>query len=370
MNSENLALVTALRRELHANPEPSGREERTKERLQNFLYTHARLEIVDCGRWFYARKKGDGSRPPVAFRAEMDALPMDEHIELPWGSTRPGVSHKCGHDGHCAVIAGLALEVESLAPDRDIYFIFQHAEETGQGGRECAPLLPRLGVDEVFAFHNMAGGEHGSIGIRNGTMNCASQGMALHFTGVPSHASLPEAGKNPALAVADLLRAIPKVAGAAEYQGPVWCTVVQVDVGSANFGISAGQGSVLLTCRGEREADMQALSNELAQLAEDFARRDGLGLEVSYHDVFPETSNHAESADKVRAAASALGYDLHEMAEPMRASEDVGHFFKTAKGALWLMYVGDRPPIHAPEYDFDDSIIEPAVELFKALIDY
>lgn len=368
MKSHILALATALRHELHAKPELSGNEAHTKQRLQDFLRTHTALEITDRGAWFFAFRKGGSARPPIAFRAEMDAIAMDETIALPYASTFPGVSHKCGHDGHCATLAALALETETLAADRDIYFIFQHAEETGQGGQECATLLAEKGIAEVFAFHNMAGQERGTVAIRSGTMNCASQGLTLHFTGVPAHASLPETGKNPALAAADLIRTIADLTAPGNFPAPVWCTVIQVALGSENFGIAAGEGRVLLTCRGEREADMLALSERIIDAARNCARRDGLALDVSVCDVFPETVNHPESADKIRAACTHLGYPLYEMPEPMRASEDVGHFFKAAKGALFLLHAGDCAPIHTPEYDFDDALIERAVELFKALI--
>ncbi|MDL2271726.1 amidohydrolase [Desulfovibrio sp. OttesenSCG-928-I05] len=368
MNSHILELATALRHELHAMPELSGHEIRTKRRLQEFLRAHSSLEITDRGAWFFAFRKGGDAKAPIAFRAEMDAIAMDETIALPYASATPGVSHKCGHDGHCAALAALALETEQLPADRDIYFIFQHAEETGQGGQECAALLKEKGIAEVFAFHNMAGLERGTVAIRSGTMNCASQGLILRFTGVPAHASLPETGKTPALAVADLIRVIADLTAPGTYPAPVWCTVIQVALGSENFGIAAGEGSVLLTCRGEREADMQRLSDRIIAAAQDFARRDGLALELAFRDVFPETVNHPEAADAIRAACKKLGYPRYEMPEPMRASEDVGHFFKAAKGALFLLHSGDRPAIHTPEYDFDDSIIERAVELFKALI--
>ena len=368
MNANSLLLVTGLRHELHTHPELSGQEIQTKRRLQAFLQTHTSLEITDCGAWFHARKSGGKTLPPVAFRADMDAVAIQDDPSLPYASIISGVAHKCGHDGHCAVLAGLALELDDITPDRDVYCIFQHAEETGQGARECVGLIAEKGIAEIYAFHNMSGQTPGWVGLRAGTMNCASQGVEFHFQGLPAHASLPETGKNPSFAIADLLRALPDIAGAQTFSGPVWCTVIQVAVGSRNFGIAAGDGSLLLTCRGEREADMLALTAKLESAARQFAARDGLSLTISLHDVFPETVNHPEAVDRVRAICKNLVYPVHTMPEPMRSSEDMGHFLKAANGALFLIYTGDRPPIHTPEYDFDDSIIEQAVEIFKALI--
>jgi amidohydrolase len=368
MNANSLLLITGLRHELHAHPELSGQEIQTKRRLQAFLQTHTSLEITDCGAWFHARKPGGSALPPIAFRADMDAVAIQDDPSLPYASTVSGVAHKCGHDGHCAVLAGLALELDTVTTDRDVYCIFQHAEETGQGARECAGLVTEKGIAEIYAFHNMSGQFPGCVGIRSGTMNCASQGVAFHFQGLPAHASLPETGKNPAFAVADLLRALPGIAGTANFSGQVWCTVIQVAVGSRNFGIAAGDGSLLLTCRGEQEADMLKLTATLENAARQFAVRDGLDLTISLHDVFPETVNHPEAVDRVRAVCKRLGYPVHAMPEPMRSSEDMGHFLKATNGALFLIHTGDRPPIHTPEYDFDDCILEQAVAMFKALI--
>ena len=368
VNANVLLMITGLRHELHAYPELSGQEIQTKRRLQTFLQTHTSLEITDCGAWFHARKSGRNALPPIAFRADMDAVAIQDDPSLPYASTASGVAHKCGHDGHCAVLAGLALELDTVTTDRDVYCIFQHAEETGQGARECAGLIAEKGIVEIYAFHNMSGQFPGCVGIRSGTMNCASQGVEFHFQGLPAHASLPETGKSPAFAVADLLRALPDIAGTAAFSGPVWCTVIQVAVGSRNFGIAAGDGTLLLTCRGERETDMLALTATLEKTARQFAARDGLNLTISLHDVFPETVNHLQAVDRVRAACERLGYPVHTMPKPMRSSEDMGHFLKATNGALFLIHTGDRPPIHTPEYDFDDSIIEQAVEIFKALI--
>ena len=368
MNQNTLALATALRRELHARPELSGCETWTKQRLQDFLRCHTSLALVDRGAWFYGYRKGKGAKPPIAFRAEMDAIAMHEHLLLPYASTTPGVAHKCGHDGHCAVLAAFAMETEGVMPERDIYYIFQHAEETGQGAQACVSLIREQGIEEVFAFHNMSGRSWGEVALRTGTMNCASQGVALRFIGVPAHASLPETGRSPALAVADSLRASMDSAVRETFSAPVWCTPTHVSMGSESFGIAAGEAKALFTCRGECEADMQALSRNFVEAARAFALRDGLEVDVSLHDVFPETVNHPDSVEKIRSACVRLGFPFHRMEEPMRASEDVGHFFKAAKGALFLLHTGNRSPIHTPEYDFDDTIIERAVTLFTALL--
>ena len=207
MSDERLDLAVQLRHALHAHPELSGREFWTRQTLMDFLRAHTRLEVVDRGSWFYAFCKGRGAGK-VAFRADFDALPMEETLQIPHRSCCPGAAHKCGHDGHSAALALLGLILDEEGAARDTYLIFQPAEEIGGGGEACAAFLREEGIGEVYAFHNMPGYPLGAVALRSGTMNCASKGMILRFTGVPTHASTPELGRNPAYAVAAVVSAI------------------------------------------------------------------------------------------------------------------------------------------------------------------
>lgn len=114
MKKENLEKILTLRHDLHRHPELSMEESWTRGHLMDFLREHTRnLEIVDQGRWFYALYRAPSPRGTIAFRADFDALPIEEdRPDLPYASTVPGVAHKCGHDGHAATLAGLALEVD------------------------------------------------------------------------------------------------------------------------------------------------------------------------------------------------------------------------------------------------------------------
>ncbi|MBQ3457580.1 MAG: amidohydrolase, partial [Synergistaceae bacterium] len=167
MNNENLRKIINLRHELHEHPELSGHESETKRRLMNFLENNTRLAVVDCGKWFYASRYVEGTKA-IAFRADMDALPMDETISVPYASRNPSVSHKCGHDGHSAALCGLGLELSRLDVKRSVYLLFQHAEETGQGARECSGFLRERSISEIYAFHNWSGWPEKSIVVKKG----------------------------------------------------------------------------------------------------------------------------------------------------------------------------------------------------------
>ena len=355
-----------LRHALHAHPELSGQEHWTKKALMDFLRNHTDLELLDQGTWFCARCPGRGSGS-VAFRADFDALPIQEDTPLPYRSQVPGVSHKCGHDGHSAALALLAMTLQN--PPRTVYLIFQCAEETGRGGEACARFLREQGVEEVYAFHNMSGYPEGAVCLRRGTMNCASRGMVLRFEGVPAHASTPELGKSPALAVARLVEALPGLTRPEDHRGLVLATVVQMDVGEPAFGMAAHRGALLLTLRADYEEELTALVDALETMARKEAETAGLTLAVSYEDVFPANVNHDACVARVERAARALGYPVIEMASPMRASEDFGWYLREIPGAMFLLGNGEsHPPIHAADYDFPDFLLPRARAMFEALI--
>ena len=139
MHKDNLMKITNLRHELHMHPELSMEEKETALRLRSFLRENTGFQLIDKGNWFYALKKGKDGEQKIAFRADMDALPIPEDDALSYHSRNAGVSHKCGHDGHCAALCGLALELDKTETAPDIYLIFQPGEEIGRGRGSILP---------------------------------------------------------------------------------------------------------------------------------------------------------------------------------------------------------------------------------------
>lgn len=372
MEQEHLNQIIELRHRLHACPELSLEEHRTKEILMDFIKTHTGLEVMDRGRWFYAVYHcGRPGAASVAFRADFDALPIMESGTVPYSSQNPGVSHRCGHDGHSAALAGLALEVDSLGSGNDVYLIFQHAEEIGAGGEECARLIPKMGISRVFAFHNMSGIPQGAVMVRDGITQCASKGLTVSFQGTSAHASQPEDGKNPSRAIAKLVLYTEEAAARRGYEGLVMATVVQVAAGNKNFGIAAYQGELSMTLRTFYECDMRVLEDAIRRYAKLLAEEEGLMVSFFESDVFPETVNDAGCAALVRKAAALNKNPVVPMPSPFRASEDFGYYLKQCPGAMFYVGNGEEyPQLHTEAYDFNDGILEPVVELFKRLAEF
>lgn len=344
----------SLRHKLHQNAELSGRETKTIEILEKFLTENSDCEIVHRGRWFYAVKRG-GDRK-IAFRADMDALPIPESPNCSYGSIDPAVSHRCGHDGHSAALAAFACECRS---ENTVYFIFQHAEETGQGAEECAKLLNEEGIGEVYAFHNLPGFEKNKVFCRKGTFACASMGLELIFTGRPSHAAYPENGINPAFAIAGILLALEGLKKG--FSKMTLITVVGVEIGDNAYGTSAGKGKICLTIRGELENELLALKERIIAICEEKAEN----MDFSYKicEPFPETKNHDKCVEKIIKSWNNCEY----LEQPMRWSEDFGYYLKETPGAIFGIGAGACPPLHTAEYDFPDELINTAVDVFQKL---
>ena len=407
MTPVQLSAITQLRRTLHQHAELSMQETQTIQLLQAFLRENTSLQIHARDGWFYALKKasasarseGDNRGPnspgPIAFRADMDALPIAESINLPYGSEKEGISHKCGHDGHCAVLCGLALELDRRETDRDVYLIFQPGEEIGAGAKRCAELIREKGIAEIYAMHNLGGYAEGTLVYRRGLTQPASEGLRIRLTGRTSHASAPEKGNNPAGAIASIVQYALRAAESAEQgtaginasaaQEPRFhsktlitpeeqdspmrlCTITGIRLGDGDFGISPGQGEICMTLRAEIEEEMRSMELSILSFAEAAAKKAGLKMTHSIHDYFPETRNHDACLDRVLDAARKNRIPAVPMGELWRASEDFGHYLKICPGAM--VYIGngeDYPPLHTSEYDFNDRIIETAVDLFMCI---
>ena len=367
----NLDKIIELRHLLHRCPDLSGHEIGTIRILQEFLRENTSLGICDRDGWFYAVKpsltKPEAS-PPIAFRADMDALPMDECIDLLYGSACSGISHKCGHDGHMAALCGLALELNKMEADRTVYLVFQPAEETGEGAIRCADLIREKGIAEIYAFHNLSGYPENSIVYRRGLTQPASEGVTIRFHGKPSHASAPEEGINPAAAIAELALFSQRL-GQEPHDGMALCTIVGMHCGEGDFGISPGEGTLSVTLRAEQEPFMKEMEMKLLSKAEELSARDGLGAEHEIHDYFPETRNNEEALGRVIRAAEGLGLPVIEMENLWRASEDFGHYLKRCPGAMFYIGSGEEyPAVHTDSYDCNDRILTTAVDMFLAIV--
>jgi amidohydrolase len=304
------------------------------------------------------------------FRSELDALPIEELSQSAHRSAVPGKGHLCGHDGHSTILLGLARLIARRPPVRGrVVLLFQPAEEDGSGAAAVLadPRFADIRPDWAFALHNMPGVPLGRAVIAPGPANCASEGLRVVFHGRTSHASTPEDGVSPALALAALIpAAIAAGPGGALGPGFRLVTVCHANLGEPAFGISPGKGEVWLTLRTLFDTDMAALRDEVTGLASRLADQHGLTLDFTCHDRFAACSNHPDAVQAITRALDAIGVPHDAAGLPMRASEDFGLFGHHARSAMFLLGAGETcPRLHNPDYDFPDNLIPTGVAIFE-----
>ena len=369
LNARQLEDVVALRRQLHACPELSGRERRTMAAIRAFLASNTSLEIKDMGGWLLATHWERDGLPEIGFRADMDAIPA----EGTGCDARHGddARHGCGHDGHSAILCGLALLLEGAHVDRNIRLIFQGAEETGEGARRVCEDWPGLrSLAALYALHSIPGFPRGAILMREGCFACASCGLIVRIQGRPAHAAYPGDGANPiellsrlALETPDMIRAI--LAGEDRL---LMRTLIGIRAGGENFGLSASEGQLNLTLRGHRKADIDALIDRIEARAR--AGCAGAGMECTFElrDVFPDTSNDGALYRDALERFGRAGLPVIPLKEPMRWSEDFGWYMKRAPGLYFGIGAGeDAPGLHTAAFEFDDGLIPAALAALRAL---
>lgn len=361
----HLSELLELRYDLHRNPCLSGDEADSAERVKNWL--GERLEQVE----FVEELGGTGlaavidSGHPgstVILRAELDALPMNDWPELPHASTREGIAHKCGHDGHSVIISAVGLLLRQFPlPGGRVVLLYQPAEETGQGARQVLadPRFPTLSADWAFGLHNVPGLPMGQIQYRVGPLCPASEGFEVRIVGAPSHASEPHKGRNPALAIAQILSsfaALPAELGGLNSVGLITPTSIQM--GRRDFGISPGEAELCFTVRAETTSKLQALVEVMRRRAGLIASHYDLQLEFKRHDPFPATVNTPEGAAVLKRAFRHLEFPTERPDTIFPWSEDFGEFLVRIPGAFFALGAGlDHPPLHSHEYDFPDQVI-------------
>ncbi|MVO18635.1 amidohydrolase [Parasedimentitalea huanghaiensis] len=374
---EQITQLVALRRALHQKPEVSGEEEQTAARIVQELERAGADHIWTGlgGHGVAAAFIGAQGGPTIMIRCELDGLPIQEVSDVPYRSKVEGKGHLCGHDGHMAMVLGVALAMAKRPKRGRVILLFQPAEETGAGAAAVIadPRWPEIRPDYAFAYHNVPGRPLGQIGLCRGTSNCASRGLKIAFTGRTSHAAAPEDGVSPASAIAELMQTLPEIGTGGEMHADfALATLTHASLGEPSFGISPGSGELRVTLRSQTDRRMERMVSDVeTRVAAALDRLSFLSADTSCHEVFLATVNTDEAVEIAAQSATKLGLEQREMITPMRWSEDFGRFgLDGAKSAMLFIGSGeDQPQLHNPDFDFPDALIPIGVSLFVEIVD-
>ena len=373
-NSDIIELIE-FRHALHRKPELSGEEAETARAVAAFLAPTKPDQVITGlgGHGVDAVYDGAAPGPTVMFRSELDALPIYELGDVPYRSEFSGKGHLCGHDGHSTILTGLARLIARQRPAKGrVVLLFQPAEENGAGAAAVIadPKFDAIRPDWSFSLHNMPGVRLGHVSLDEGPVNCASRGLRIVLTGKTSHASVPEAGVSPAVAISRLIPGLNALGpGGALAPGFRLSTITHVRMGEPAFGIAPGEAELWVTLRAMTDADMQALLDGAEALAGSEAAAAGLRLDLSHHDIFAACDNNREATAELRRALDAEGIGHDRGVLPMRGSEDFGLFGSLSRSAMFFLGAGETHPMcHNPDFDFPDALIEPGVRVFHRVL--
>lgn len=375
LSPDQLGKLTAFRKELHAHPEVSGEERETAQRVSDYLRKlkpDILLEEVG-GTGVVAIFEGKKPGKSVLFRAELDALPIQEINKFGHRSKTEGVSHKCGHDGHMTCLLGLAELLSEKRPSSgQAVLLFQPAEENGTGARAILQdkIFQKTEIDSVFAFHNLPGYPLNQIVVRDGAFTAAVKSIIIKLHGKTAHAAEPEFGHNPALAIAEILTQTNELSNNEPSRDDfAVITPIHLEMGKIYYGISAGYGEVRLTLRTWTQDELDKLEKLVVHIVEQASNRHGLRPEVKWTHVFHANENSQHAVEQLRNAAREYGLDLHERSTPFKWGEDFGLFTQKHPGAMFGIGSGENcPALHNPDYDFPDGMIPVGVAIFHEIL--
>lgn len=376
--------LTALRRELHAHPELGFEEHYTSRRVVETLKVCGVDEIhTGIGRTgVVATIRGRGNSPRmIGLRADMDALPMAEANEFAWKSTKPGLMHGCGHDGHTAMLIGAARYLaETRNFDGTAVLIFQPGEEGFAGAKAMIEdgLFERFPVQSVFAMHNWPQMRPGSIGINPGPMMASADRITIEISGKGGHGAHPYQTVDPVLVAAHIITAVQSIVS--RNIRPIDSAVISLcamqagDLGA--FSVIPGKATLVGTVRTFNPEVQAMVERRLNEVCSGVALGLGASAHVKYERIYPATINTRDEARFAADVAQKLvGHEHVDRAmDPSMGAEDFSFMLQVKPGAYLRLGQGAENGIgscflHNSRYDFNDEVLPLGAALHASLIE-
>lgn len=293
----------------------------------------------------------------IAFRADIDALPITEQTALPWQSRHPGKMHACGHDGHTAILLELARRLHRINDlPHNVLLIFQPAEETDGGAeRLCQTgILSRYGVRAIFGLHLWPGLPKGEFFSRGGTLMSRSAGISLTFTGKSVHIAHADKGADALRACCEFLLRAEKL----QFSFPFRLKFGKLSGGTAG-NIICDRAEMLGSMRTLSEPDHRTLKHALSRLSWQIAKKYGCGINITFSAGYPAVWNHPTLWEQVQKKCSAK-----QLCRTFWTADDFSFYQKEVPGLYFLLGLGDTPALHSPDFAFDQDVLSTGADFF------
>ncbi|MGO4889259.1 M20 family metallopeptidase [Anaerobacillus sp. MEB173] len=368
--------IIEWRRDFHKHPELSFEESRTSKIVADFLRSIG-LDVKERvnGNGVVADLKTIENGPTIAFRADMDALPIQEETGLPFASQVPGVMHACGHDGHTAILMGAAkrLSLQRNHLGGNVRFIFQPAEEVSPGGALGMIEEGVLeGVDAIFGLHLWSELPSGTFQTSYGPMMAATDSFSIEINGKGGHGGMPHNTIDSIVIASHLIMASQQIIS--RNIDPLESGVItfgKMNSGTA-FNIIANQAVLEGTARSFSPGVRNILQTKLETLTKGLENIYGADINVNYQRGYPAVVNHKTEAEIILdVARDVFGPENTGIMKPNMVGEDFAYYLKEIPGAFCFIGAGDtnKPiyPHHHPRFQIDETVLPMAAEWFYQL---
>ncbi|WP_207536786.1 M20 aminoacylase family protein [Sabulicella rubraurantiaca] len=368
--------MTEWRHDFHRHPELGFEETRTSalvaQRLREFGCDEVHEGIARTGIVGVIHGQGGPNGRAIGFRADMDALPIEEATGLPFASTVQGKMHACGHDGHTTMLLGAA---KYLAETRNfsgtVYVIFQPAEENLAGGGVMVKegLFDRFPMQRVFGIHNWPGMPTGTFLWREGPMMAAVANLEVEITGKGAHGAMPHEGNDPIVVAAAIIQALQTVV--ARNVEPVEAGVITIGCiqGGHTYNVIPSTVKMMGTARWFLPEVGDLLESKFLKIVTGIAESFGCTAEARFLRAYPATVNDAESTQMVLPAARAVvGEDkVLPLPKPTMGAEDFSFMLNSCPGSYLFLGGEGEYSVHHPQYQFNDEILPIGASFFATI---
>ena len=363
-----------MRRDLHKIPELGLKEYKTsayiREKLEGFGITE--LETwLETG--VVAVIRGKGKKEAVAFRADMDALPVTEQTGCDFTSEHVGCMHACGHDGHVTVLLGFAkyLQEHKDELENDVVLIFQPAEE-GPGGAQLlvdAGLFEKHPVRCIIGCHIFPQVPQGKVACRKGAMMARNGEVDVHIYGESAHGAQPQLGHDAVLAAGAVITGLHTILSR---------NVSPLDSGVLTFGaIHGGEACNIIAKEVKLEGTMRAFSDEAYETMTKRVQEVASGIAAGYgckgEAVFRHMYRVVDNAPKLVELLQEVAGDAYEETPPYMLAEDFSLYLQKVPGMFFFLGSGNAEKgyihsLHSAQFQFDEGILALGVETYAKLL--
>ncbi len=365
VDQELFEWIRTIRRTLHQHPELSYQEHRTSTFIQEKL---AGLSIGFRNGWggtgvIATIGNNSNCSGHVALRADMDALPIQDKKTVAYASKIPGVMHACGHDGHVAMLLGAAALLGKRQFAGSVSFIFQPAEEHGNGAEKIIQEgALKNGIGAVFAGHIDTHFPTGTMTVDDGIICSSADPFSLHIVGRSAHAARPHEAKDAIVAGSYLITALQTlISRETDPNQSAVLTVGQFQAGDAN-NVIAEEARLEGTIRSNNKDVRCRILEGLQRICDGIALQYGVQIKVHFHDCLPVVVNSSQATKIARRAAQLVIGAEHVLSQgrPSLGGEDFAFYQQVVDGCLVRFGANRLPgngPAHSGSFDFDENVL-------------